>query len=478
MAATTIHSPHPGVGAGSWLVVAVAMLALALGCGYTLALGELAGLYVGLSLVCAVAVLFDFRVGAVLLLLMLPMSASTLFPHGLMGITGLNPLNLLALATLAAYVIHGRTQAAGALVPQPLVWLFMVPIILAGLLGMDHVKEIPSFFYELETVTFYTGTQYLMAALVKPIVIVAVALLIGAAAARSQKPERFIVAIAVSAWFIALIQIGFVISVGAPLAAMAATESRNFYAPLGMHPNQLGRLHVYALALLLFVWAETKRPETKLFLLITICLLGVALLFTFSRTCFGAAALVGAAFVMFKFNMRSLSLVFIGLALLGAFGLELLYLRLSMGFGEGADAVSAGRIEGIWLPLLPELAKNPVFGNGLGSTMWSFPMLNGAMVPVGHPHNAYLEALLDMGIVGFALLMAFYVHVWRGFRALGSNAWLDPQTRGLFQGAMAALVAFFVTGLTGGSLKPDEQSAYLWVAIGLMYGLRSRKPTS
>jgi hypothetical protein len=325
MAATSFHPSRPELAAGSWLVVALAMLALALGCGYALALGELAGLYVGVSLVCAVAVLFDFRIGAVLLLVMLPMSASALFPHGLMGITGLNPVNLLALATFGAYVLHGRTQAAGALVPQPLVWLFMVPMVLAALLGMGHVKEIPSFFYELETVAFYTGTQYLMAMLVKPIVIVAVALLIGAAAARSQKPERFIVAIAVSAWLIALIQIGFVISLGAPLAAMAASESRNFYAPLGMHPNTLGRLHVCAFALLLFVWAETKRPETKLFLLTTVCLVGLALLLTFSRTAFAAAALVVAAFLMFKFNMRSLSLVFIGLALLAAFGLELLY---------------------------------------------------------------------------------------------------------------------------------------------------------
>jgi O-antigen ligase len=478
MAATSFHPSRPELAAGSWLVVALGMLALALGCGYALALGELAGLYVGVSLVCAVAVLFDFRIGAVLLLVMLPMSASALFPHGLMGITGLNPVNLLALATFGAYVLHGRTQAAGALVPQPLLWLFIVPIILAGLLGMGHVKDIPSFFYELGVVTFYTGTQYLMAMLVKPIVIVAVAVLIGAAAARSQKPERFIVVIAISAWLIALIQIGFVISLGAPLAAMAASESRNFYAPLGMHANELGRLHLFAFALLLFVWAETKRPEAKLFLMITLCMLGLALLLTFSRTAFAGAALVGAAFVMLKFSMRSLSLALIGLALIAAFGLEVLYSRLSLGFDQGADAVSAGRIEGIWLPLLPELAKHRVFGNGLGSTLWSFPMLNGAMYPAGHPHNAYLEALLDMGIVGFALLMAYYVHVWRGFRALGSNAWLDSQTRGLFQGATVALAALFVTCMTGGSLRPAAETAYLWIAIGLMYGLRSRKPTS
>lgn len=478
MHATSPYLRHEPVHAHSWVPVALAMFGLALGCGYTLALGELAGLYVGLSLVCAVAVLFDFRVGAVLLLLMLPMSASALFPHALMGITGLNPLNLLVLATLGAYLLHGRTQAGPALVPQPLVWLFIVPIAFGGLLGMGHVKDIPSFFYELESITFYTETQYLIAMVVKPMVIVAVALTIGAAAACSKAPQRFLIPIAASVWLIALIQIGFVLSLGAPLAAMAASESRNFYEPLGMHANELGRLHVFAFALLLFAWAETKRPETRLFLLLTVCLLGLAILLTFSRTAFAAAALVGALFLMFKFSMRNLSLALIGLVLIAAFGLDVLYSRVSLGFGQGVDAVSAGRIEGIWLPLLPEVVKNPLFGNGLGSTMWSFPMQSGAMIPAGHPHNAYLEALLDMGVVGCALIIAYYVHVWRDFRALGSNAWLDSQTRGLFQGATAALVAFFVTGLTGGGFRPDAETAYLWIAIGLMYGLRGRKPAS
>ena len=47
-------------------------------------------------------------------------------------------------------------------------------------------------------------------------------------------------------------------------------------------------------------------------------------------------------------------------------------------------------------------------------------MQAGAMHFVGHPHNAYLEAVLDMGFIGLALLLAYYWHVWKGFRALGS----------------------------------------------------------
>ena len=97
---------------------------------------------------------------------------------------------------------------------------------------------------------------------------------------------------------------------------------------------------------------------------------------------------------------------------------------------------------------------------------------------VGHPHNAYLQAVLDMGLIGLVLLVAFYWHVWNGFRALGSNAYLTPVMRGFFQGACAALLAFVLAGMTGGSLRPQPENALLWIAIGMMYGLLARKPKS
>lgn len=474
MAATSPYLRHYGDAHYGWIAMALAMLALALGSGYTLALGEMAGMYVALSLVGAVAVLFDFRTGAVLLALLLPLSTSALFPHGLLGITGLNPLNLLLLATLGSYVIHGRSEAAGPLVGKPLAWLYIVPILAAGLIGITHVEDIPP--YLIELVGFYTERSYLLTVVIKPFVIVAVALIIGAAAAKSHKPERFIIAIALSAWVMALIQIGFVIFQGVPLLAL--TGARSFYEPLGTHANSLGRLHLFALALLLFVWADTKRPAMRLFLLLTVAVLGLALLLTFSRAAIGTAALVGALFLIWKFNAKALALALIAVTLVVLLAGDILYFRATWGLDEGANAVSAGRIDNIWLPLLPELAKTPPWGNGLNSITWSFAMVNEAMRPVTHPHNAYLEALLDMGIIGLALLLAYYAHVWKGFRALSSNLSLSPDMRSLFQGATAALLAFLVTCLVGSSLRPEPESAYLWIAIGLMYGLRGRRPAS
>jgi O-antigen ligase len=108
--------------------------------------------------------------------------------------------------------------------------------------------------------------------------------------------------------------------------------------------------------------------------------------------------------------------------------------------------------------------------------MWSEPMLQGQMLLVGHPHNAYLEAVLDMGFIGLILLCIYYLHVWRGFRTLGSNAYLSTEMRAFFQGAAAALLVFLVTGWTGSSLRPESEFGFLWVAIGMMYGMQARKP--
>ena len=50
--------------------------------------------------------------------------------------------------------------------------------------------------------------------------------------------------------------------------------------------------------------------------------------------------------------------------------------------------------------------------------------------------------------------------------------------RGFFQGATAALLCFAITGWAGSSLRPSAEFAFLWVAIGMMYGMLARKPAA
>ena len=179
-------------------------------------------------------------------------------------------------------------------------------------------------------------------------------------------------------------------------------------------------------------------------------------------------------FLLWRRNARAL--VFFGLlAAVALFALpDAVYERIATGSGSGLNAMSSGRIDGLWLPLLPELLRHPLFGNGLESILWSAPMRRGAGVLIlatTHPHNAYLEAALDMGVVGLTLLSAYFAHVWKGFRTLAKDLSLSPKLRGFFLGGAAGLLALLTSYLTDSSLRPREaDQAFLWLAIGMMYG--------
>ena len=476
MAATAVPS---GADRPSGLALGVVGLAVfAVLCGVGLAMGELQALVVSVTLVACVAVLIDYRIGAVLMIVMLPVEGSNLFPHSMLGFTGLNPMNLVLAATLFSFLIRG--QQLGRFVPKPLLWLFVVPIALAGLIGTGHVDEIHPSFYEGEIIHFTDVFGYLRDQLVKPLLMVVAALLIGAAVAKSKKAERFLVPVIAGVWVMSLMAIIFVAVSGVSLGMLASSSSREFFSGLGMHANDLGRLYAVAYALLLFTWGESKDMALKTVLIATMGVLTLALLFTFSRGAFVGFLIVNALFLLWKFNAKTL-----GLGILAAGAAVLLMPgavigRMGLGFTDGgsgdANAVTAGRVDDIWMPLMPEVFKSPLWGNGLDATMWSKAMWTDSMLQVMHPHNAYLQAILDMGVLGVALLLAYYWHVFRHMKDLGSNAYLSPTMRGFYQGAVAGLICFLVTGMAGSSLRPTPEFAFLWIAIGMMYGQLGRRP--
>src|SRR6185369_4083067 len=132
--ATPYLRTEPG-GNYTWILAALGLVAFAAGSGVALAYGEMGAFFAALSLIGAMAVMYDFRIGAVLLLIMLPMGATHLFPHSLLGVPGLNPNNVLVLATLASYLLRGGK--VGLLTPKPLMWLYVIPILIAGAMGMQ-----------------------------------------------------------------------------------------------------------------------------------------------------------------------------------------------------------------------------------------------------------------------------------------------------------------------------------------------------
>jgi O-antigen ligase len=447
---------------------------LGITCGSGIAVGGLNGLYLCVSLIGCVFVLVDFRIGVVLLILLMPISASSIFPHAMLGITGLNPVNLLLMGTLGSGLLRGLSEGGiGRLLPRPLLWLYVLPILGAGLLGARHVGDIAPGFAIYGLIEFDNAAGYFRDMVVKPLFMVLFALLVGAAVARSQRPERFLAPMLISIWIMGALVIVFVALSGVGLSQLARSTSRGFLSKLGLHANDLGRLYAVAYALLLFTWTASKAPVVRLMLLASMAMVVIALVLTFSRGAFVGFVVVNAVFLLWQRNAKTLALLLV-LAPIALLALpDAVYDRVTTGFGGGADEISAGRIEGIWLPQVPEILRSPIYGNGLGSILWSQIMRDGDGVvypAVTHPHNAYLQALEDMGIAGLIVLCAYFAGVWRGFRALSADPSLSPTLRGFFLGAAAGLVSLLAGAVTDGSLVPRPEQSFLWLAIGMMYG--------
>jgi len=449
--------------------------------GLAVAAGGLTSLYLLASLIACGFILFDFRVGVVLLILLMPMSgSSTLFPHEMFGLVGLNPLNLLLAGTLISCMLHALADnSLPRLLPRPLLCLYIVPILIAGAIGSRHIHEIaPTLVITYQALDFPDAASYLRDMVLKPMLMVVFALLVGAAVAKSARPERFLLPAVVSICVIAALVPVYVAHSGIALTALARDDSREFLSTLGLHANDLGRLYAVAYALVLFTWSEAASRRLRLALLVAMALTALALILTFSRGAFVALAVVNGLYVLWRFSAKTLLVV--GLAVVAAllFAPGAIFERLASGQGAGLDAVSAGRLNGLWLPLLPEVLRHPVFGNGIGSILWSDAMRSGAghmVLAVTHPHNAYLQAALDMGIAGLVLLCAYFAHVWKGLRTLAKDSSVAPALRGFYLGAAAGLAGILVANFTDSSLTPRPEQAFLWLAIGMMYGYQARR---
>jgi len=449
--------------------------------GMAVAAGGLTSLYLFASLIACGFILFDFRVGVVLLILLMPMSgSSTLFPHEMFGVVGLNPLNLLLAGTLISCMLHALADnSLPRLLPRPLLCLYIVPIVIAGAIGSRHIHEIaPTLVIAYQELDFPDAASYLRDMVLKPMLMVVFAVLVGAAVAKSARPERFLLPTVASICVIAALVPVYVAHSGIALTALARDDSREFLSTLGLHANDLGRLYAVAYALVLFTWSDAASRRLRLALLVALALTAVALILTFSRGAFVALAVVNGLYVLWRFSAKTVLVA--GLAVVAAllFAPGAIFERLASGQGAGLDAISAGRLNGLWLPLLPEVLRHPVFGNGIGSILWSDAMRGGAghmVLVVTHPHNAYLQAALDMGISGLLLLCAYFAHVWKGLRALANDPGVAPALRGFYQGAAAGLAGILVANFTDSSLTPRPEQTFLWLAIGMMYGYQARR---
>lgn len=414
-------------------------------------------------------VLRDFRVGVVLLIVLLPFQNSPLLPQ----FSGFNLVNYMVLATMGSLVLSLLFSREATYVRWPRIvwWAYLLPIACGTVLGLLHVKSAPQV---QELVSYSTPYVYLTATVLKPLFTMLVAWMLGTAVSRSERPQLFLIPIVLASVLPAFSIFAFVAKSGLSLQVLGSEHSRTLLGVLGMHANGFGQFFGLAFTMLLFISPLATRLRDKVALFTSIAIVTLALLLTFSRGGWVVAAVGGLSFVLVHRRMRYVFILLFVLVAAAAFMPDAIVDRLMVGISDSQvqrvpgkfDALTAGRVW-LWKTLLPDFWHSPLWGSGVGSVAWSSPVRAGIFYFV-HPHNVFLRILLDLGVAGFLMFFLFFRYLVRQAIAIARAPDTPPALRAVAQGVAASVVAMFLGDMAGGHYLAGPEQVVLWMSIGLL----------
>jgi O-antigen ligase len=442
-------------------------------------LGELPALLSLILIFFLTISVINYKAGILFAIILLPLTATQHIPRELFGVKGLNPLNATLALSIVSLIIAKSLQHGKILIPMwPRYFLIYLGLmVLASFYGASHASSIPPYYLILKVNDFNSAGGYLRDILAKPLIILFTGFMLSVAIANTDKPRRYLIPFFFSSITLPVIVIGYVLVSGVSLSVLASSEHRGFLSALGIHANELGFMFNMAFALALFCFFSVENSWAKWALGIITLILLTAIMLTFSRGAFLGVLAVTGYFLFTRRKFRSMLAVFL-LVVMSTFVMpQAVVDRALTGVKSGnvnVEDVSAGRVDRIWRPLLPEVLGSPLVGHGMSSILWSDAAIHHEILPVGHPHSAYLGALLDFGILGSIIIFLFFRHMWALFARIG-KLHPDPLWRGFFQGGTACILLMLVQGVTDDRFTPTLPQTFLWLTYGIAVGLAARQ---
>jgi O-antigen ligase len=451
------------------VLVGVGLVAVLLGLAVTSV--EAKWLGAGLVGLVSVALVFrDYRVGVVCLTVLLPWSYSPLLPQT----QGFNLINFLMLASVVSLLVH-RSFQREPVVPLPRVvwWCYLLPVAVGVVVAWPHLSQgaanfPPEFPGEQ---SMFTPVNFLKSRVVKPMFFVLYAFLLGNAVRDSERPERLLIPFVLSALAPAVSIMIYVAAIGGDVL-----QRDTLLQGLGLHANEYGMQLALAAGPLLYLAVGAGSRLTRTAAGLAFCAVSVALALTSSR---GAATAYGVVLAVWLLQRRKFTDLLLGLALVVVLAAAVpagVWDRLTLGLDDiGAstthntdDPLTKGRLSS-WYLLAPELLDSPVWGSGIASTAWNSATTTGRYT-ASHPHNLYLEILLDLGVLGFVAVMYLLYRYGRAFRVLSNSSGVPPVARDFFRGAFASFLGMAAMAMTNGHWMPHPEQAFLWFGLGLAFG--------
>lgn len=407
---------------------------------------------------------------------------------------------LLGAIVLFAFLDHPDMPRSIAGVPGLTLWnLLMLVIVVAWLnqrIDEDNMQECPKnvrvAFYLYITVVviacvrafidpsrYYDGTRFdiLMEYLVNSLRFLLPALMLFDGC-RSRERVLYALAAILSLYFIlALLSIKamglhFDLSSGSELSSRAARVlSRN----VGYHRVDLSMMFAGASWAVIAFSRQFDRLLIKLTLWGSagIFLLGLAV--TGGRTGYVTWGLIGLFLCMVRWR-KLLVLIPVVVAAVITF-IPAVRERMLQGFGQqkggivfetDTSSITSGRTD-LWPRVIEEIGNAPVLGYGrigfIRSGLRAWAQDHGEEA-IAHPHNAYLEMLLDNGLLGSCCAMPIYILLLRRSFQLfvDREDVLCEVTGGI---ALSLVIALFAAAIGAQTFYPREGVVGMWAALAV-----------
>lgn len=225
------------------------------------------------------------------------------------------------------------------------------------------------------------------------------------------------------------IVLSFLFAVAIPNLGIMGASHQGKWRGIFSHKNGLGQSMVYSFLSFMFLAYRSKRYRLLMWIGMSLSIV-LLLLSASTSSMFNLFILVIVFFVMYIVRLPYLLMIPI-IALIVTVG-ETFYLWSIDNSGAifnsvGKDATLTGRTE-LWQLTTEMIWKQPWLGYGFGG-FWQG--LNGAesgyilraitWTP-SHPHNGFLQLLLDLGVVGFSIFsIGFFRSVMRGLNLIRST---------------------------------------------------------
>ena len=413
-------------------------------------------------------------------------------PHSFLGIQGMNPWNLLFFNVLCAWWTDRRRQGLSWDMPRQTVVLALCALFVVfwsysrvandyeslDVLNLPMLEDLGGSRANLPHYTFMWVTSEYLINCVKW-VLPGILLYDGC---RTRRRVMLALGVVLAEYFLIATQVvnhmrlAAVTATATQLAHMAA---RDLDHTVGYFRTEISMMLAGASwgILSLLSLARTRRYQILLIVAAAWVALGQAL--TGGRAGYVTWGLTGLVLCVLRWRkmLPLIPLIILAVCLF----LPAVRDRMMMGFGGGESSggggvnmavVTSGRYEA-WAHVIPAIKEAPILGYGrqamVRTGIYEKIMADaddpGETFP--HPHNAYLELLLDDGLVGFFLMMPIYfVALIQSFRLLMDRS--DPLFSAVGGVAGALILGLLFASMGSQSFYPKESSVAMWAAIGLM----------